>query len=263
MPFIQSPGQGGSWGVGDHGEGSFNPFENRKAPSGAPFTPPTDEEYQEAYDEFEHNLIEEQWQEYQDSQTGGGLGRSTNPEEEASQWVDPGMDEYSEYTDAYQQYTDYNVGKRYADIIDSGGSLEDFYKDLSYSINPDLGASTWNEVWENQQNLFSSVAYHKPELYNINRQSTAKYNNLMDKFYIDNFDIGRKRGQTGITSGSGLYKDIGKEKMLKDYELASKKIDHDLRLKEHGFYSDIGSTIWDLLARFTDLGGYDPSLQGA
>ena len=199
---------------------------------------------------------------------GGGEGQDNVVEEE--QWVDPGMGEYSEYSDQYGQYTDYNTGLQYASLLDHlyyGGEnttgyddLEGFYKDLAYNLNPDLELDTWNEVWENQESLFSSIDYHKPELYNMNRKSEAQYNNLMNRFMIDNYDPNRKKGQSGMTMGSGLYQDIGREKTLKDYELGAKKIDHDLQLKEHGFYSDIGSSIWDLLATFTDLGGYDPSL---
>ena len=123
MPLIQSYATG-NVGPGDEGQGT--PFGPGKQPGGTTPTPPTDEEWQEAYDEFEQNLIEDQfeqqqeWQDYEDPQTG------TDVEE---QWVDPGMDEYSEWTATQANLSDFNVGRRYADILNAGGTLKDFYRD--------------------------------------------------------------------------------------------------------------------------------------
>ena len=244
MPLIQSYATG-NVGPGDEGQGT--PFGPGKQPGGTTPTPPTDEEWQEAYDEFEQNLIEDQfeqqqeWQDYEDPQTG------TDVEE---QWVDPGMDEYSEWTATQANLSDFNVGRRYADILNAGGTLKDFYRDLTYSLNEDVD---FEDLWNKQEDLFSSVAYNRPQLFNISFANEMSRQNLLDKYNVDQYD--RQRGQTGVRGGSGLYQHIGKEKRLQDYENAAKQIDLDLQLKERGFYSDIGSNIWDLLSRFVDVGG--------
>ena len=245
MPLIQSYATG-NVGPGDEGQGEV--FGNRKAPPGTPPPPPTDEEYQEAYDEFQYDLIGQQIE--QGSGTGDFYTGDNLEEQVEEQWVDPGMDEYSEWTATQANLSDFNVGRRYADILNSGGSLQDFYKDLTYSLNEDVD---FEDLWNKQEDLFSSVAYNRPQLFNISFANEMSRKNLLDKYNVDQYD--RQRGQTGVRGGSGLYQHIGKEKRLQDYENAAKQIDLDLQLKERGFYSDIGSNIWNLLSRFVDVGG--------
>ena len=204
---------------------------------------------------------------------GGRPGAATSEEyrrnldDALGGWEDPGYDEYSEYSNQYDEFSDYNVGNTYANLIDEyqqtgeSNDLSSFYERLAYSLNPDLEEDTWDDVWGNQEDVFKNISYYKPDLSQIQLRKNMSLDNLTQQFY-ESDTRSRERGQTGLTLGSGLYQDASRETAVKDYDISAERIYNNIQNERRGFYSDIGSDIWSILSSLTELDGFDTDGSG-